>query len=143
MVVDIYHHLYERFSQDSQLLALLGIAPEEQDSKPRQIMKQRKLAQLSEVTKPLLSFYATSGKRDPDNPLLLSSFFHIDVITPGDVELAHQIANHLFHLLDGQSLSIRGIDSLDTYVVSQQESETSHSSAYCFTLITKFTMQAC
>ncbi|MCM3144562.1 hypothetical protein [Brevibacillus sp. MER 51] len=143
MVVDLYHHLYELLSTDSQLLGLLGIAPEDKDSQSKQIIKQRKPAQLSDVAKPLLSFYAISGKRDTDNPLLLTSFFRLDVITPGDIELAHQIANHLFHLLDGKSLSMNGIEGLDTYVVSQQESDTDHSSAYCFTLITKFTLQVC
>ncbi|WP_253721217.1 hypothetical protein [Brevibacillus brevis] len=109
----------------------------------KQIIKRRKLAPLSDVAKPLLSFYATSGKRDTDNPLLLTSFFRLDVITPGDIELAHQIANHLFHLLDGKSLSMNGIEGLDMYVVSQLESDTGHSSAYCFTLVTKFTLQVC
>ncbi|UED74462.1 hypothetical protein [Brevibacillus sp. DP1.3A] len=143
MVVDLYHHLYELLSTDSQVLALLGIAPDDKDSLTRQIIKRRKLAELSDVAKPLLSFYATSGKRDTDNPLLLTSFFRLEVITPGDVELAHQIASRLFHLLDDQSLSMSGIEGLDTYVVSQQESDTGHSSAYCFTLITKFTLQVC
>ncbi|MGG4455789.1 hypothetical protein [Brevibacillus porteri] len=143
MVVDLYHQLYELLTTDSQVLALLGIAPEDKDSLSKQIIKRRKLAELSDVAKPLLSFYATSGKRDTGNPLLLTSFFRLDVITPGDVELAHQIANCLFHLLDGKSLSMNGIEGLDTYVVSQQESDTGHSSAYCFTLITKFTLQVC
>ncbi len=143
VVVDLYHHLYELLSTDSQLLAFLGIAPEDKGSLSKQIIKRRKLAELSDVAKPLLSFYATSGKRDTDNPLLLTSFFRVDVITPGDVESAHQIANHLFHLLDGKSLSMNGIEGLDTYVVSQQESDTGHSSAYCFTMITKFTLQVC
>lgn len=143
VIVDLYHHLYELLSTDSRVLALLGIAPEDKDSLSKQIIKQRKLAQLSDVAKPLFSFYATSGKRDTDNPFLLTSFFRFDVITPGDIKLAHQIANHLFYLLDGKSLSMNGIEGLDTYVVSQQESDTGHSSAYCFTLITKFTLQVC
>lgn len=143
VVVDLYHHLYELLSTDSQLLGLLGIAPEDKDSLSKQIIKQRKLAPLSDVAKPLLSFYATSGKRDTDNPLLVTSFFRLDVITPGDIELAHQIAEHLFHLLDGRSLSMNGIEGLDTYVVSQHEPDTGHSSAYCFTLVTKFTLQVC
>lgn len=143
VVVDLYHHLYELLSTDSQLLGLLGIAPEDKDSLSKQIIKQRKLAPLSDIAKPLLSFYATSGKRDTDNPLLVNSFFRLDVITPGDIELAHQIAEHLFHLLDGKSLSMNGIEGLDTYVVSQHESDTGHSSAYCFTLVTKFTLQVC
>lgn len=138
MVVDLYNELYKLLTNDDQLLAFLSIPQDDEVSKAQQIIKRRKLNDLSRLPKPLLSFYATSGKRHVDTSFLHDSFFRFDIITLDDIELSHKIGSYLYQKFEGCSFSINGVESLDSIVYSQQETDTGLASAYCFTLVVRF-----
>ncbi|GED68078.1 hypothetical protein BRE01_17800 [Brevibacillus reuszeri] len=138
MVVDLYNELYKLLTNDDQLLAFLSIPQDDEVSKTQQIIKRRTTNDLSSLSKPLLSFYATSGKRHAAPSSLHDSFFRFDVITLDDVELAHKIGSYLYRKFEGCSFTTNGLESLDSVVHSQQETDTDLASAYCFTLVVRF-----
>lgn len=90
---------------------------------------------------PLIAFYAIpSGRFEDKNNLVYQARFKFDVHTNDDVSLAHDIAQRITGLFQGEMIQLEEVTSFETELVNQYETPTNLASTYAFTTVLNFSI---
>lgn len=139
-VVSLYNGIYKVLANDDTVLNYLGIgASASYLEKAKHIQKRAKPQNVAESL-PIIAFYSLPGKREGQNLLVYTTNFVFDIYTNDDVNLAHQIADRIAALFDGEIHPMMGIESYESLVVTMHESDSDLPNTYCFTVVIEFSM---
>jgi hypothetical protein len=151
-VINLYNGIYTLLTSDSDLLEKLSIpiieeivegetvlTPPTNAQKGRKIQKRSKPQELANNL-PMIAFYTPGGNIDPINQEVFRPVFYFDIYTQNNVNLAHELAERVFMLLDDKVNEFSSVENGEAEVIDAHESDAGLPDTYCFTLEVLFSI---
>lgn len=140
IVTDLYNGIYKVLANDSAVLNYLGVGVGADNlTKAKKITKRNKPPFLTDNI-PLIAFYAPPGRRGGQNDMVYSTPVVFDIFTKDDVNKAHQLADRVVELFEGQIHPMMGITSFESLFVTAHETDAELANTYCFTVVLNFSV---
>jgi len=141
-VINLYNGIYKLLTSTDILLEKLGIPVTEEGREiiyPTNKQKGQKVQKRSKPQRlvdnlPMVTFYTPGGSIDPINHEVFRPVFYFDIYTQDDVNLAHEIAESIFSLIDNQVNEFSNVENGGAEVIDAHESDAGLPDTYCFTL---------
>lgn len=139
-IIKLYDNIYNLIATNETILYYLGMGSNPSNlEKAKKIQRRAKPQNLIDNV-PLIAFYAPPGGLDRENDTVYVAPFVFNIFTFDDVDSAHLIAKELTRLIDKKLLPFRGIDSLESRLITAHESSVDEENIYCFTVVFEFSI---